>query len=76
MSSPYLQGYALYILRDVIYQHHLKHRFILSLQFGDSKHKDNVKLVRILRSNVMVRVGGGWEELETFLEKHDPCRGI
>ena len=24
----------------------------------------------------MVRVGGGWEPLEEFLRKHDPCRGI
>ena len=23
----------------------------------------------------MVRVGGGWEPLEEFLRKHDPCRG-
>ena len=22
----------------------------------------------------MVRVGGGWEKLELFLQKHDPCR--
>ena len=24
----------------------------------------------------MVRVGGGWEPLEEFLSKHDPCRGV
>lgn len=24
---------------------------------------------------VMVRVGGGWETLATYLQKHDPCRG-
>ena len=23
----------------------------------------------------MVRVGGGWEPLEEFLSKNDPCRG-
>lgn len=23
----------------------------------------------------MVRVGGGWEDLDKFLQKHDPCRG-
>ena len=23
----------------------------------------------------MVRVGGGWEPLDEFLRKHDPCRG-
>ncbi|XP_055356206.1 GAS2-like protein pickled eggs [Paramacrobiotus metropolitanus] len=30
--------------------------------------------VRILRNHVMVRVGGGWDTLDHFLEKHDPCR--
>ena len=32
------------------------------------------RMVRILRSTVMVRVGGGWEALDEFLVKHDPCR--
>lgn len=32
------------------------------------------RMVRILRSTVMVRVGGGWEPLDKFLLKHDPCR--
>jgi hypothetical protein len=40
-------------------------------RFGDSQ---KLRLVRILRSTVMVRVGGGWEPLEEFLRKHDPCR--
>lgn len=31
-------------------------------------------MVRILHSTVMVRVGGGWVELSSFLLKHDPCR--
>ena len=44
----------------------------LPLQFGDNQ---KLRLVRILRSTVMVRVGGGWEPLEEFLMKHDPCRG-
>ncbi|EMP25333.1 GAS2-like protein 1 [Chelonia mydas] len=30
--------------------------------------------VRVLRSHVMVRVGGGWDTLEHYLDKHDPCR--
>ncbi|CAG9558886.1 unnamed protein product [Danaus chrysippus] len=30
--------------------------------------------VRILRSHVMVRVGGGWDTLAHYLDKHDPCR--
>lgn len=44
----------------------------LCLQFGDSQ---KLRLVRILRSTVMVRVGGGWVALDEFLVKNDPCRG-
>lgn len=44
----------------------------LALQFGDSQQ---LRLVRILRSTVMVRVGGGWMALDEFLVKNDPCRG-
>ncbi|PIC54076.1 hypothetical protein B9Z55_003484 [Caenorhabditis nigoni] len=40
-------------------------------RFGDTHIK---RMVRILRSTVMVRVGGGWESLDEFLHKHDPCR--
>ena len=36
------------------------------MQFGDSQK---------LRSTVIVRVRGGWEPLEVFLQKHDPCQG-
>lgn len=32
-------------------------------------------MVRILRSTLMVRVGGGWIALDEFLVKNDPCRG-
>lgn len=31
-------------------------------------------LLQILRSHVMVRVGGGWDTLSHYLDKHDPCR--
>uniref|UniRef100_A0A672V2Y6 Microtubule actin crosslinking factor 1 n=1 Tax=Strigops habroptila TaxID=2489341 RepID=A0A672V2Y6_STRHB len=41
------------------------------LPFGDSQQ---LRLVRILRSTVMVRVGGGWMALDEFLVKNDPCR--
>merc|ERR1711963_112721 len=40
-------------------------------RFGDSQ---KLRLVRILRSTVMVRVGGGWCALDEFLIKNDPCR--
>ncbi|XP_019367054.1 PREDICTED: GAS2-like protein 2 isoform X3 [Gavialis gangeticus] len=38
---------------------------------GDS---NTLIFVRILRNHVMVRVGGGWDTLEHYLDKHDPCR--
>ncbi|NXN65258.1 DYST protein, partial [Himantopus himantopus] len=44
---------------------------VFLLQFGDSQQ---LRLVRILRSTVMVRVGGGWMALDEFLVKNDPCR--
>lgn len=50
---------------------HLLH-IVQPLQFGDSQQ---LRLVRILRSTVMVRVGGGWMALDEFLVKNDPCRG-
>ena len=45
---------------------------VLIFQFGESQ---KLRLVRILRSTVMVRVGGGWVALDEFLVKNDPCRG-
>uniref|UniRef100_A0A4W3JBR7 Dystonin n=1 Tax=Callorhinchus milii TaxID=7868 RepID=A0A4W3JBR7_CALMI len=48
-------------------------------QIGDNKYRfgdsQQLRLVRILRSTVMVRVGGGWMALDEFLVKNDPCRG-
>ncbi|KAL1114765.1 hypothetical protein AAG570_007589, partial [Ranatra chinensis] len=33
-------------------------------------------LVRLLKGrHMMVRVGGGWDTLEHFLQRHDPCQG-
>ncbi|XP_051999453.1 microtubule-actin cross-linking factor 1, isoforms 6/7 [Xyrauchen texanus] len=40
-------------------------------RFGDSRQ---LRMVRILRSTLMVRVGGGWTALDEFLVKNDPCR--
>ncbi|KAF7232072.1 hypothetical protein EG68_08836 [Paragonimus skrjabini miyazakii] len=40
-------------------------------RFGNSQ---KLRMVRILRSAVMVRVGGGWVNLDEFLAKNDPCR--
>ncbi|VDK38236.1 unnamed protein product [Taenia asiatica] len=41
--------------------------------FGD---KSMQIFVRILRSHVMVRVGGGWDTLDHFLQKYDECRKV
>ncbi|KAL7025323.1 hypothetical protein ACKWTF_013447 [Chironomus riparius] len=47
-------------------------------QVGEGKYRfgaeQKLRLVRILRSTVMVRVGGGWIALDEFLLKNDPCR--
>lgn len=40
-------------------------------KFGDNQ---TTVFVRVLRSHVMIRVGGGWDTLERYLDKHDPCR--
>uniref|UniRef100_A0A2K6AL99 Dystonin n=1 Tax=Mandrillus leucophaeus TaxID=9568 RepID=A0A2K6AL99_MANLE len=48
-----------------------KYRVSFQNNFGDSQQ---LRLVRILRSTVMVRVGGGWMALDEFLVKNDPCR--
>ncbi|XP_008563223.1 PREDICTED: GAS2-like protein 2, partial [Galeopterus variegatus] len=40
-------------------------------QVGDS---NTLIFIRILRNHVMVRVGGGWDTLGHYLDKHDPCR--
>ncbi|XP_028968722.1 GAS2-like protein pickled eggs [Galendromus occidentalis] len=40
-------------------------------RIGESKM---LIFVRILRKHIMVRVGGGWDTLAHFLDKHDPCR--
>lgn len=48
------------------------------VRVGDNgKYKIDDKLiifVRILRRHIMVRVGGGWQELSEFLRAKDPCR--
>nr|CAB3248285.1 GAS2-like protein 1 [Phallusia mammillata] len=48
------------------------------IKVSDGKYKvgdsENLIFMRILRQHVMVRVGGGWDTLEHYLDKHDPCR--
>ncbi|CAF0993741.1 unnamed protein product [Adineta ricciae] len=47
-------------------------------RIGEGKYRigesGTVIFIRILRYHVMVRVGGGWDTLENYLNKHDPCR--
>lgn len=40
-------------------------------RMGESK---NLIFVRVMRKHVMVRVGGGWDTLERYFDKHDPCK--
>ena len=35
---------------------------------------NNILFSQVLRRHVMVRTGGGWDTLESFLGRHDPCR--
>lgn len=47
------------------------------VRISDGKYRVGDKIViflRILRNHIMVRVGGGWDTLEHYLDKHDPCR--
>ncbi|XP_078523303.1 GAS2-like protein 1 [Lissotriton helveticus] len=48
------------------------------IKVSEGKYKvgdtNTLIFVRVLRSHVMVRVGGGWDTLEHYLDKHDPCR--
>ncbi|RDD40006.1 GAS2-like protein 1 [Trichoplax sp. H2] len=32
-----------------------------------------VIFIRVLRHHIMVRVGGGWDTLRNYVDKHDPC---
>ncbi|XP_057312073.1 growth arrest-specific protein 2-like [Hydractinia symbiolongicarpus] len=52
-----------------------KKQNVLLEKVKDGKYIVNGKatvFVRILRNHVMVRVGGGWDELEHFLSRHNP----
>lgn len=48
------------------------------IQVSEGKYRigesQTLIFVRILRNHVMVRVGGGWDTLQHYLDKHDPCR--
>ena len=49
---------------------------LVAHKLRDGKYMLNGRtvFVRLLKSHVMVRVGGGWSTLAEYLAKHDPCR--
>ncbi|CAL4112518.1 unnamed protein product [Meganyctiphanes norvegica] len=65
------------MVRDLVERCHCPSQFPM-VKVSDGKYRigDTKVLifVRILRNHVMVRVGGGWDTLEHYLDKHDPCR--
>lgn len=46
----------------------------IRVRLRDFGHRRFFFFCKILRNHVMVRVGGGWDTLENYLNKHDPCR--
>ncbi|KAL9981597.1 hypothetical protein ACROYT_G010322 [Oculina patagonica] len=48
------------------------------LRVGEGKYRvgegKSLIFVRVMRKHVMVRVGGGWDTLERYFDKHDPCK--
>ncbi|XP_014341239.2 GAS2-like protein 3 [Latimeria chalumnae] len=52
------------------------HRFSIEyLSEGRYRLGEKILFIRMLHGkHVMVRVGGGWDTLQGFLLKHDPCR--
>ncbi|CAH1232909.1 GAS2 [Branchiostoma lanceolatum] len=47
------------------------------LSEGRYRIGDKIVFIRMLRGrHVMVRVGGGWDTLQHYLMKHDPCKMI
>ncbi|XP_063675088.1 microtubule-associated protein futsch-like isoform X16 [Bolinopsis microptera] len=48
-----------------------RYKILNKTQVGEGR---SIVFVRVLRSHVMVRVGGGWETLSAYFSKMDPCR--
>ncbi|XP_007228833.3 GAS2-like protein 1 [Astyanax mexicanus] len=65
------------LVREILGQCSCPSQFPMT-KVSDGKYKvgDSSALIfiRVLRTHVMVRVGGGWDTLEHYLDKHDPCR--
>ena len=51
-------------------------KYLIFVRVGAHRIRDQRRAsnFQILRHHVMVRVGGGWDTLQNFLDKHDPCR--
>jgi hypothetical protein len=43
-------------------------------KYAIGEGKGEKMMVRIVGQQIMVRVGGGWEEVHHYFEKHDRCR--
>ncbi|KAM6964784.1 uncharacterized protein gas2l1 [Aplochiton taeniatus] len=65
------------LVREILGQCNCPSQFPMT-KVSEGKYKvgDSSALIfiRVLRTHVMVRVGGGWDTLEHYLDKHDPCR--
>lgn len=60
---------------DTQVQNYAKRHNVKVVKLREGKYSVNEKLnvfVRILRDHIMVRVGGGWDELDHFLSRHNP----
>ncbi|KAM4745852.1 uncharacterized protein gas2l1 [Anableps anableps] len=65
------------LVREILGQCSCPAQFpMIKVSEGKYKVGDSSALIfiRVLRTHVMVRVGGGWDTLEHYLDKHDPCR--
>ncbi|ESO03434.1 hypothetical protein HELRODRAFT_141530, partial [Helobdella robusta] len=65
------------MVRLILSRCRCEHQYpMIRLSEGRYTYGDNLTpiFMRVLRRHVMVRTGGGWDTLESFLDRHDPCR--
>ena len=49
-------------------------KYIIGPKDSCSSSRSDFMSCQVMRKHVMVRVGGGWDTLERYFEKHDPCK--
>ncbi len=56
--------------------YNLRHAAFLPLDVQKNLNNAHVfsPSTQILRNHVMVRIGGGWDTLQNYLNRHDPCK--